>query len=147
MNMFKKNGGFTLVELIVVIAILAILAAVAVPAYSGYIQKANESADTALVESIETGLNAAFAYKGISGSARAVTVTVAQETGKTTYQATFAFADAHKEVAKEFASFIGVSAPTENETNSTWDVVVTGLKNSFGYTYSGTTGALTKSAS
>ena len=40
MNMFKKNEGFTLVELIVVIAILAILAAVAVPAYSGYITKA-----------------------------------------------------------------------------------------------------------
>jgi len=37
--------GFTLVELIVVIAILAILAGVAVPAYSGYITKANESAD------------------------------------------------------------------------------------------------------
>lgn len=38
--MFKSNGGFTLVELIVVIAILAILAGVAVPAYSGYIAKA-----------------------------------------------------------------------------------------------------------
>lgn len=37
--MFKKNGGFTLVELIVVIAILAILASVAIPAYSGYIEK------------------------------------------------------------------------------------------------------------
>ena len=40
MNMFKSNGGFTLVELIVVIAILAILAAVTVPAYTGYINKA-----------------------------------------------------------------------------------------------------------
>ena len=44
--MFKSNGGFTLVELIVVIAILAILASVAVPAYSGYIAKAeNVEAD------------------------------------------------------------------------------------------------------
>ena len=45
MNMFKKNGGFTLVELIVVIAILAILAGIAIPAYSGYIQKAEEHSD------------------------------------------------------------------------------------------------------
>ena len=40
MKLMRKNGGFTLVELIVVIAILAILAGIAVPAYSGYIEKA-----------------------------------------------------------------------------------------------------------
>ena len=60
MNMFKKNGGFTLVELIVVIAILAILAAVAVPAYSGYIEKANEAADYTQLDAIKTA--ATFAY-------------------------------------------------------------------------------------
>ena len=49
MNMFKKNGGFTLVELIVVIAILAILAGVAVPAYSGYIKEADKAALKAVV--------------------------------------------------------------------------------------------------
>lgn len=41
--MFKKNGGFTLVELIVVIAILAILATIAVPAYSKYVEKAQDT--------------------------------------------------------------------------------------------------------
>ena len=41
--MFKSNGGFTLVELIVVIAILAILAGIGVPAYSSYIQKATDT--------------------------------------------------------------------------------------------------------
>ena len=56
MNMFKKNGGFTLVELIVVIAILAILAGVAVPAYSGYITKANEAADMTMLDSIKTAI-------------------------------------------------------------------------------------------
>ena len=56
MNMFKKNGGFTLVELIVVIAILAILAGVAVPAYSGYINRANEAADITALDSVKTAV-------------------------------------------------------------------------------------------
>lgn len=55
----KANGGFTLVELIVVIAILAILAGVAVPAYSGYVQKANEAADHQLLAAINTAFAAA----------------------------------------------------------------------------------------
>ena len=54
MNMFKSNGGFTLVELIVVIAILAILAGVAVPAYSGYIKKAEQAADLQVLSSVNT---------------------------------------------------------------------------------------------
>lgn len=64
MNMFKKNGGFTLVELIVVIAILAILASIAVPAYSGYIKKANESANQAAAVAVKTAVYAAYAEKG-----------------------------------------------------------------------------------
>lgn len=64
MKMFKKNGGFTLVELIVVIAILAILAGVAIPAYSGYIDKANETADTTTLTAIKTATMAALATEG-----------------------------------------------------------------------------------
>ena len=55
-TIFKKNGGFTLVELIVVIAILAILAGVAVPAYSGYVTKANMSNDRTLVREVQNAL-------------------------------------------------------------------------------------------
>ena len=58
MNMFKKNGGFTLVELIVVIAILAILAGVAIPAYSGYITKAKDAGDTTVLASVLTAAQA-----------------------------------------------------------------------------------------
>lgn len=64
MNMFKSNGGFTLVELIVVIAILAILAGVAIPAYSGYIEKANNTAVLAELEAAETAAFAACAMEG-----------------------------------------------------------------------------------
>ena len=64
MNMFKKNEGFTLVELIVVIAILAILAGVAVPAYSGYITKANKVNDTTALAAVKTAVMAAYATEG-----------------------------------------------------------------------------------
>ena len=64
MNMMKKNGGFTLVELIVVIAILAILAGVAVPAYSGYIGKAKAAADTTELAAVKTAAMGACATIG-----------------------------------------------------------------------------------
>lgn len=64
----KTNGGFTLVELIVVIAILAILAGIAVPAYSGYVEKANKQADMTLVSDIADALQLHYYDNGMSGS-------------------------------------------------------------------------------
>ena len=74
MNMMKKNGGFTLVELIVVIAILAILAGVAVPAYNGYIKKA---ADAAVVSELSAVLTAAQASKATTTGGDVSSINVA----------------------------------------------------------------------
>ena len=65
MTMLKKNGGFTLVELIVVIAILAILAGIAVPTYSGYIEKAKTMSDSAAADAIRSAVFAAHAEEGV----------------------------------------------------------------------------------
>lgn len=62
----KANAGFTLVELIVVIAILAILGGVAVPAYSGYVKKAERSADEALLNELNTAFASACMANGES---------------------------------------------------------------------------------
>ena len=75
MNMFKKNEGFTLVELIVVIAILAILAAVAVPAYSGYITKAEEANDVTQLDGIKTAAVFAYTEKAALDSSMTMEVT------------------------------------------------------------------------
>jgi len=77
MNMFKKNGGFTLVELIVVIAILAILAGVAVPAYNGYITKAKDAAAITQLDAVATAAQAAYAQ---IGSVDKITVSAADGT-------------------------------------------------------------------
>jgi type IV pilus assembly protein PilA len=68
MNTFKKNGGFTLVELIIVIAILAILSAVAVAGYATYINKANDSAAESFMENVETHIVLANAMAGEVGT-------------------------------------------------------------------------------
>lgn len=73
MNMFKKNGGFTLVELIVVIAILAILAGIAVPAYSGYVAKAEKTQDIAKLEAVQTAALSAASLNATNGEVKITT--------------------------------------------------------------------------
>ncbi len=43
MRVERANGGFSLIELMVIVAIIGILSAIAVPSYTAYIQRANRS--------------------------------------------------------------------------------------------------------
>ncbi len=44
---FQKNGGFTLIEMLIVVAIIAILIAVSIPMVSGALEKARQATDAA----------------------------------------------------------------------------------------------------
>ena len=127
MNMFKKNGGFTLVELIVVIAILAILAGVAVPVYSGYITKANEASDMTQMDSMKTA-----AFFAVMEKHPSATVTEIEYDGTnvnvkyTCSDANCANKDDHSANAVAFTAAVktlmGETLPTfkSNSSKATW---------------------------
>jgi|ERR687895_1558658 type IV pilus assembly protein PilA len=62
----KGQGGFTLIEMIVVVGIIAVLAAVIVPNIGKFIGSGEQGAKDAEKESVQTAMNAMMAEKAVT---------------------------------------------------------------------------------
>lgn len=83
-NNSRRNGGFSLVELIIVIAIMAALVAVLAPQYIKYIEKSRISADQTAMDELYKAVQVALSDETSSWKAGDIALSVDATTGAVT---------------------------------------------------------------
>ncbi len=93
--MFRKNEGFTLIELVIIIVVLGILASVAIPRYRNIVAESREAAARGALGAMRSGTSIYYANAAVTtgtatwppiDSLRTVGVVMAQELPRNPYQ-------------------------------------------------------------
>jgi len=66
----RSDGGFTLIELMIVVAIIGLLAAIALPQYDDYVARAQVSEAAGLIDGLKTKIAEAMSDAGSAGCAK-----------------------------------------------------------------------------
>jgi prepilin-type N-terminal cleavage/methylation domain-containing protein len=74
-RIYRGNGGFTLVELLVTCAILAILATIAVPSVAVLISSSHDDAAAAELSDVQTAMDSMMAERGLESVTIVTTAT------------------------------------------------------------------------
>lgn len=118
----RSNGGFSLVELIIVIAIMAILVGVMAPQLIKYIEKTNISSDVQLCDTIHTAIYYACSDPAVLADPASQTAinwyTIGPADGTVFWLKQFAYVDDSTAFGRAVIDTLGINATTGAEVHA-----------------------------